>query len=261
MAGKGGGAWKVAYADFVTAMMAFFLVMWIVAQNKPVKEAVAAYFRDPSGAGSHAGSDSAIPMKGDGPSPLNRNAIAPKQKPADKVGTRTKKSPKPPRVVVEGDEGSNIGTEVLFSEDSAELDQHARRVLDDVIPTLLGKFNKIEIRGHSNGRRLPPGGPYKNLWELSYARSFATMRYMIDKGVDPRRLRLSQSAANDPKQIADATEGRMKNSRVEVYVLSEVINDPSHPEERRGERGKRQGARASESAAAGEKESPPQLFN
>ncbi len=51
MAGGGGGAWKVAYADFVTAMMAFFLVMWIVAQNKPVKEAIAGYFRDPSGSG------------------------------------------------------------------------------------------------------------------------------------------------------------------------------------------------------------------
>src|SRR5215217_4537512 len=51
MAGKGGGAWKVAYADFVTAMMAFFLVMWIVAQNKPVKEAIAGYFRDPTGSG------------------------------------------------------------------------------------------------------------------------------------------------------------------------------------------------------------------
>ena len=49
MAGKGGGAWKVAYADFVTAMMAFFLVMWIVAQNKPVKESVAKYFNDPMG--------------------------------------------------------------------------------------------------------------------------------------------------------------------------------------------------------------------
>ena len=38
MAGKGGGSWKVAYADFVTAMMAFFMVMWILAQNKPVQE-------------------------------------------------------------------------------------------------------------------------------------------------------------------------------------------------------------------------------
>jgi chemotaxis protein MotB len=47
-AGHHGGAWKVAYADFVTAMMALFIVLWIVGQSKTVKEAVAAYFRDPS---------------------------------------------------------------------------------------------------------------------------------------------------------------------------------------------------------------------
>jgi chemotaxis protein MotB len=49
MAGKGGGAWKVAYADFVTAMMAFFLVMWLVTQDRKVKDAVARYFTDPVG--------------------------------------------------------------------------------------------------------------------------------------------------------------------------------------------------------------------
>ncbi len=49
MAGKGGGAWKVAYADFVTAMMAFFMVMWLIAQDQKAKEAVAKYFNDPSG--------------------------------------------------------------------------------------------------------------------------------------------------------------------------------------------------------------------
>lgn len=48
MAGKGGGgAWKVAYADFVTAMMAFFLVMWIAGQDQKVKRAVSYYFQDP----------------------------------------------------------------------------------------------------------------------------------------------------------------------------------------------------------------------
>lgn len=48
MAGKGGGgAWKVAYADFVTAMMAFFMVMWLTAQNQQIKSAVADYFGDP----------------------------------------------------------------------------------------------------------------------------------------------------------------------------------------------------------------------
>ncbi len=49
MAKGGGGAWKVAYADFVTAMMAFFLVMWICAQDQKTKKAVADYFSNPNG--------------------------------------------------------------------------------------------------------------------------------------------------------------------------------------------------------------------
>jgi flagellar motor protein MotB len=48
MAGKG-GAWKVAYADFVTAMMAFFLVMWLISQDQKVKESIAHYFAEPVG--------------------------------------------------------------------------------------------------------------------------------------------------------------------------------------------------------------------
>ena len=47
MAAKGGGAWKVAYADFVTAMMAFFLVMWICGQDQQIRKAVSYYFNDP----------------------------------------------------------------------------------------------------------------------------------------------------------------------------------------------------------------------
>ncbi len=49
MAGKSGGAWKVAYADFVTALMAFFLVMWICGQDQKVRRAVSFYFQDPFG--------------------------------------------------------------------------------------------------------------------------------------------------------------------------------------------------------------------
>lgn len=47
MAAHGGGSWKVAYADFITAMMAFFLVMWIAAQDQKIKQAVARYFNNP----------------------------------------------------------------------------------------------------------------------------------------------------------------------------------------------------------------------
>ncbi len=61
MAG-GGGAWKVAYADFVTAMMAFFMVMWLVAQSDKTKKAVAEYFSNPShSAMKHGGGSSMMP--------------------------------------------------------------------------------------------------------------------------------------------------------------------------------------------------------
>ena len=47
--GHHGGAWKVAYADFVTAMMSLFIVLWLMNSSKPVQEAVGGYFRDPHG--------------------------------------------------------------------------------------------------------------------------------------------------------------------------------------------------------------------
>ena len=47
--GHHGGAWKVAYADFVTAMMALFIVLWLMGQSEQVKKAVAGYFNDPKG--------------------------------------------------------------------------------------------------------------------------------------------------------------------------------------------------------------------
>jgi hypothetical protein len=66
----GGGAWKVAYADFVTAMMAFFLVMWITSQSDDTKKAIGGYFNDPWGtAAENRASDpkAATGLKGDAP--------------------------------------------------------------------------------------------------------------------------------------------------------------------------------------------------
>ena len=56
MAG-GGGAWKVAYADFVTAMMALFIVLWLMNTSKPVQEAISGYFKDPAGTAKKVGMD------------------------------------------------------------------------------------------------------------------------------------------------------------------------------------------------------------
>src|SRR6185503_13231923 len=54
--GHHGGAWKVAYADFVTAMMALFIVLWLLNTGEKVKKAVSAYFQDPAGNGKDVGS-------------------------------------------------------------------------------------------------------------------------------------------------------------------------------------------------------------
>src|SRR5271166_1107847 len=55
--GHHGGAWKVAYADFVTAMMALFIVLWLMNSSKQVQEAVGGYFKDPSGTSKLVGTD------------------------------------------------------------------------------------------------------------------------------------------------------------------------------------------------------------
>src|SRR2546421_7567032 len=54
--GHHGGAWKVAYADFVTAMMALFIVLWLLSSSQEVQKAVGGYFSDPSGSGKMKGS-------------------------------------------------------------------------------------------------------------------------------------------------------------------------------------------------------------
>src|SRR3954467_7656419 len=57
--GHHGGAWKVAYADFVTAMMALFIVLWLLSSSEKVQKAVGGYFTDPSGSGQMKGSSMA----------------------------------------------------------------------------------------------------------------------------------------------------------------------------------------------------------
>src|ERR1035441_8769200 len=58
-AGHHGGAWKVAYADFVTAMMALFIVLWLMSADEKVKEAISAFFNNPTGPGTQTGSAAA----------------------------------------------------------------------------------------------------------------------------------------------------------------------------------------------------------
>lgn len=236
MAGKGGGAWKVAYADFVTAMMAFFLVMWLVSQNQPVKEAVAKYFRDPLGTADRpTGPPLAIASDGGGLSNLKAPPKGPRgygrgparAEPKAALGSMLKGG-----APLEGgqDPGSSrVGTLITFAEDSADLDADAKERLLGMAPALAGKPNKIEIRGHATGRPLPPGSRYSDPWELSFARCLATYKTLLEAGVESNRIRLSQAGPHEPSELPDNSEWVTQNSRVEVYMLGEFVRDVKKP--------------------------------
>src|SRR5262249_29550085 len=213
MAGKGGGAWKVAYADFVTAMMAFFLVMWITGQSKPVKQAVAQYFEDPLGMNRGSRSTS---LKG----PEDSTTIGPFQSgrgPARGLAMADNKSSaprnprgvaakQPPKVIIfrHQNRSRSTGTTVPFDADSAELTERARERVDQVIPLLLGKPNKVEIRVYTPLVPLSADGPFHDTWELCYARCLATMKYLAEAGIDGERIRLSQDG--EPEAATTSSE-------------------------------------------------------
>jgi chemotaxis protein MotB len=217
MAGKGGGAWKVAYADFVTAMMAFFMVMWLTSQNEDVKEAIAHHFEDPFSF--YEPNENATSHK-PRPGPPSHVAL-PKQKDA-KDGRRSRR----PTLMTLGDGNqTTTGTIVFFAPHSAELDAAAHSRLDDLLPSILGKPQKIEIRGHASRRPLPAESPFKDPWQLSYARCLATMQYLEQHGIAPERMRLSQAGVYEPLGKTSGQEKLAQQERVEVNLLNEMARD------------------------------------
>jgi chemotaxis protein MotB len=246
MAGHGGGAWKVAYADFVTAMMAFFMVMWITAQSKPVKQAIAKYFNDPlmsSTKPSGSGAPSAPDEKGEsskpsaGPQPIPLPGYAdPGRRAAPSARPKAGGSQKQTIAVLHDGSRRVAGAVVLFDENSAELTADGKKSLQDLVPLLLGKPNKVEVRGHATRRPLPPDSPYQDAWQLSFARCVSTMNYLAKHGVEPERLRLSQGGPFEPLTIRLDADNQLQNSRVELYVLSELVDEFMGTRDERNER-------------------------
>jgi len=245
MAGKGGGAWKVAYADFVTAMMAFFMVMWITAQSKQVKQAIAHYFNEPSRSKSKDALIAPPTGSGDGPEktrpdngllPPGRELGLPGLKPLAKATGKGVAPRKPSLAAVHDGDRLLDGTVITFAEDSAELSDRGKERLKRLVPAMLGKPNKIEVRGHATRRPLPPGSPYRDAWQLCYARCLSTMQFLEQQGIAPERLRMSQAGVFEPYSIRAEPEHQALNSRVELYVLAETAAELMGTREERAER-------------------------
>jgi chemotaxis protein MotB len=184
--GHHGGAWKVAYADFVTAMMALFIVLWLMNSSKQIQQAVGGYFKDPTGSSKMMGSD----MKGAG-----ENFIVTK----DNMKELKEQLQKSIREVPKFDELRNhIDMTVTNEGLRIELTETANGVFfesgsdqlsadgSDLVKLLaqeLGKLpNTIAIEGHTDSKPYPPGAIYTN-WELSSDRANSTRRLMQNNGI------------------------------------------------------------------------------
>jgi chemotaxis protein MotB len=222
MAGKGGGAWKVAYADFVTAMMAFFMVMWLLAQDAKVKDAVAKSFRNERGR--FAPGDALLPPRHDQYFKDRRPTAERGQSPPS-IDAVAQSARKPYTLAINNGSRTSIGTAVLFSDDSVELDTTAQSHLAGLIPLIVGKPQKVEIRGHASRRTTSEAGSAVDAWAISYQRCLSTLKFLEQHGIPTDRIRLSQAGSVEPYSPGKTVDDINRHSRVEVFLLSEVAED------------------------------------
>lgn len=120
---------------------------------------------------------------------------------------------------------TTMGTVITFRQGSTELDQQQKIHLTAQATAMRGTPPKIEIRGHSSLRPSPQGLPFDDPWDLAYQRCRVTMDFLVQQGIDPRRLRLAVAGANEPIYTGTAPDELRLNPRVEVHALDEVVAD------------------------------------
>jgi chemotaxis protein MotB len=227
--GHHGGAWKVAYADFVTAMMAFFLVMWLVSQKQEVKANVASYFRDPGafdgGQGVLPGVQTSAAVEPKAPSP--EAATEALERAAEDVRHALEALPRYDELsrridVIVTEEGLRIELreapdDGFFASGSAAMKADTVQLLQ-VIAAELGKLsNRVAVEGHTDSAPYAAqGGQYTN-WELSADRANAARRVLVGSGMQPSQVEAVRGYADRRLRTPD-TPLDPSNRRISIIV-------------------------------------------
>jgi chemotaxis protein MotB len=248
-AGHHGGAWKVAYADFVTAMMAFFIVMWLLASSAKVKESVQSYFRDPLGfnekvkAGLMKGSGmSVIPGPGGvgAEQPTNENFEETQKRLMTEAAERLKQELEstPEFANLEASIDIHLTKEGLlvellesdkanfFDVGSANLAHATSKILAKIAEEF-GKFdNRVTIDGHTDARPYSTKLGYTN-WELSADRANAARKVMESSGLYQGQV-LSVRGFADQRLRNKDNPLDVTNRRISILLINKearVTND------------------------------------
>ncbi len=185
--GHHGGAWKVAYADFVTAMMSLFIVLWLMGSSEKVKKAVAGYFNDPKGTGTMmgttmtgtgetvklAGADDMQKLK----EKIEQQIMA--KKDLEKLSKQIEITISPEGLRIELIEDKN-GT--FYQSGSARLSDSGQELLSLLAAELKTLPNSLLIEGHTDASQYSDDTNYSN-WELSADRANSARRLMQQDGV------------------------------------------------------------------------------
>ncbi len=207
MAGKpGGGAWKVAYADFVTAMMALFLMLWISAQDQKIKEAVERAFRNPfmsvtkESTGVLPNKMDAQTTKGkgqgkfDSPSAMELEML---RRLNDELKKVLESNPDYDNETVKLEftaDGLNISVldrthKPVFKRDSAEFTDYGKWVFT-TLAWEISRYRvfRLELEGHTEAGHRFAGETY-DAWDLTTDRANAARRQLVGSGVAPGQVR------------------------------------------------------------------------
>lgn len=246
--GAHGGAWKVAYADFVTAMMAFFLLMWLLnSADKNTKAGIAGMFQDPNFFNTERGKEilsnygKGILPGGRGMAPGPDGGGTPD---AEAAQERERKALQSAADAIEGafqndallqafkdqvsldftDEGLRIqiqdkAARVLFDSGSAKLKPYTLSILQEIARELGKLPNKVVIGGHTDSQQYP-GQTYTN-WELSTERANAARRVMESaaQGLRADQIRRVTGYA-DTMPVEGLDPKDPQNRRISIVVLS-----------------------------------------
>lgn len=225
--GHHGGAWKVAYADFVTAMMALFIVLWLLNSSKQIQVAVGGYFKDPTGTAKKVGSN----MVGSGENfTLTRDNMA-KLKEQLQIAIKQMtdfeklKSHIEMTVTAEGlrIELSESAKGTFFDSGSAKLNSDGSEMLVTLAKELGNLPNKLSIEGHTDSSPYAPSATYGN-WELSSDRANAARRVMQANGIRSDQITQVRGFADQRLRKPDAPLDP-SNRRISLIVQYIVKNN------------------------------------
>jgi chemotaxis protein MotB len=233
-AGHHGGAWKVAYADFVTAMMALFIVLWLLNSSKQIREAVGGYFKDPTGTSKLVGSGKTGAGDNFTLAKDNMNKLKDElQKAVRKVVDFEKlKNQIEMTVTSEGLRIELMESEkgTFFASGVAEPSDDGRQILVMLAQELAKLPNTISIEGHTDSKPFVGRGNYSN-WELSADRANAARRMVQENGVGPHQVTQVRGYADQRLRKPNAPDDP-SNRRISVVVqyLDKPEPEPKPPE-------------------------------